>query len=85
MPTLLVKNIHTLVTRGNKKREIKFSANSYQFSAISPAKLTSSRDEIAEDAQVSLAEFKAGKIKLQSASDAIAELQEFNLHSCFLR
>jgi transcriptional regulator with AAA-type ATPase domain len=35
------------------------------------------RDEIATDAAVSLAEFKAGKLKAQTANDAISELREF--------
>jgi transcriptional regulator with AAA-type ATPase domain len=38
------------------------------------------RDEIATDAAVSLAEFRAGKLKAQSAEEAIAELREFLLH-----
>ncbi len=35
------------------------------------------RDEIAQDAAASLAEFRAGKLKAQTANDAIAELREF--------
>lgn len=35
------------------------------------------RDEIATDAAASLADFKAGKLKAQTAFDAIAELREF--------
>lgn len=35
------------------------------------------RDEIATDAAASLAEFRAGKLKAQTASEAIAELREF--------
>ena len=35
------------------------------------------RDEIATDAAVSLAQFTAGKLKAQTASEAIAELREF--------
>ena len=35
------------------------------------------RDEIAQDAAYSLAEFKAGKLKAQSATEAISELREF--------
>lgn len=38
------------------------------------------RDEIAKDAAVSLAEFREGKLKVQSAEDAIAELQAFLQH-----
>lgn len=38
------------------------------------------RDEIAQDAAASLAEFRAGKIKAQSAEEAIAELKEFLQH-----
>ncbi|MGB5635816.1 MAG: hypothetical protein WBM44_30240 [Waterburya sp.] len=34
------------------------------------------RDEIAQDAASSLAEFRAGKLKAQSASEAISELRE---------
>ncbi|MGH2415237.1 MAG: hypothetical protein ACRDEA_16400 [Microcystaceae cyanobacterium] len=35
------------------------------------------RDEIATDAAASLAEFRAGKLKAQTANEAIAELREF--------
>ena len=35
------------------------------------------RDEIAQDAVSSLAEFSSGKLKAQSATDAISELREF--------
>ena len=35
------------------------------------------RDEIARDAVSSLSEFRAGKLKAQSASEAISELREF--------
>jgi hypothetical protein len=35
------------------------------------------RDEIARDAKLSLAEFREGKLKIQSAAEAISELQEF--------
>jgi transcriptional regulator with AAA-type ATPase domain len=35
------------------------------------------RDEIATDAVTSLAEFRAGKLKVQTANEAIAELREF--------
>ena len=35
------------------------------------------RDEIATDAAVSLAQFRAGKLKAQTVSEAIAELREF--------
>jgi hypothetical protein len=35
------------------------------------------RDKIAQDAKLSLAEFREGKLKVQSAADAIRELQEF--------
>jgi transcriptional regulator with AAA-type ATPase domain len=35
------------------------------------------RDEIACDAQLSLAEFREGKLKIQTAEEAIADLQEF--------
>jgi transcriptional regulator with AAA-type ATPase domain len=38
------------------------------------------RDEIATDAAATLAEFRAGKLKAQSANDAIAELREFLQH-----
>lgn len=34
-------------------------------------------DEIAQDAASSLAEFRAGKLKTQTADEAIAELREF--------
>jgi transcriptional regulator with AAA-type ATPase domain len=35
------------------------------------------RDEIAQDAQLSLAEFREGKLKIQTAEEAIADLREF--------
>ncbi len=35
------------------------------------------RDEIARDAASSLAEFKEGKLKTQTASEAISELRDF--------
>lgn len=35
------------------------------------------RDEIAADATASLAEFRAGKLRAQTTSEAIAELREF--------
>jgi transcriptional regulator with AAA-type ATPase domain len=35
------------------------------------------RDEIAQDATVSLAEFRAGKLKPQTAEEAISELRAF--------
>ncbi len=35
------------------------------------------RDEIARDAAVSIAEFQAGKLKVQTATEAIQELQEY--------
>jgi hypothetical protein len=35
------------------------------------------REQIAQDAKVSLAEFHAGKLKIQTAADAIKELQGF--------
>lgn len=35
------------------------------------------RDEIARDAKLSLAEFKAGKLKIQTATEAIAELRDY--------
>jgi transcriptional regulator with AAA-type ATPase domain len=35
------------------------------------------RDEIATDAAATLAEFRAGKLKAQTANEAIAELREF--------
>jgi transcriptional regulator with AAA-type ATPase domain len=38
------------------------------------------RDEIATDAAATLAEFRAGKLKAQSANEAIAELREFLQH-----
>ena len=38
------------------------------------------RDEIAQDATLSLAEFREGKLKIQSAAEAISELQEFIKH-----
>lgn len=34
------------------------------------------RDEIAKDAASSLAEFRTGKLKVQSAAEAISELRE---------
>ncbi|MEN9565569.1 MAG: hypothetical protein RLZZ69_765 [Cyanobacteriota bacterium] len=38
------------------------------------------RNEIAQDAKLSLAEFKAGKLKIQTATEAISELREFIQH-----
>ena len=38
------------------------------------------RDEIAQDAAASLAEFRAGKLKAQTANEAIAELRESLQH-----
>ena len=35
------------------------------------------RDEIASDAQLSLAEFREGKLKVKTATEAIADLREF--------
>ena len=35
------------------------------------------RDEIAQDAKESLAEFRSGKLKSQTASEAIADLRSF--------
>lgn len=35
------------------------------------------RDEIAEDAKLSLNEFREGQYKVQSAAEAIAELRDF--------
>ena len=35
------------------------------------------RDEIARDAQSSLAEYREGKLKVQTASEAIADLRAF--------
>ncbi|MDJ0636804.1 MAG: hypothetical protein QNJ34_26730 [Xenococcaceae cyanobacterium MO_188.B29] len=35
------------------------------------------RDEIAQDAAFSLTEFRKGKLKAQTADEAIAELREF--------
>lgn len=35
------------------------------------------RDEIAQDAAFSLAEFRAGKLKAQTSDEAISELREF--------
>jgi transcriptional regulator with AAA-type ATPase domain len=35
------------------------------------------RDEIAQDANESLAEFRAGKLKAQTATEAIADLRAF--------
>ncbi len=35
------------------------------------------RDEIAKDAAFSLAEFRSGKLKIKSATEAISELREF--------
>ncbi len=35
------------------------------------------RDEIAQDAELSLAEFKQGKLKIQTATEAIAELRDY--------
>ena len=41
------------------------------------------RQEIAKDAEVSLAEFQAGKLKIQTATEAIQELRECFNHSSF--
>jgi transcriptional regulator with AAA-type ATPase domain len=38
------------------------------------------RDEIATDAAATLAEFRAGKLKTQTANEAIASLREFLQH-----
>ncbi|MBW4536588.1 MAG: hypothetical protein KME09_21890 [Pleurocapsa minor HA4230-MV1] len=38
------------------------------------------RNEIAQDAKLSLAEFKTGKLKIQTATEAISELREFIQH-----
>ena len=38
------------------------------------------RDEIAQDARLSLAEFKEGKLKIQTATEAISELRQFSQH-----
>ncbi len=35
------------------------------------------RDEIARDAAVSIAEFQAGKLKVQTATEVIQELKEY--------
>ena len=35
------------------------------------------RDEIARDAQLSLTEFREGRLKIQTATEAIADLREF--------
>lgn len=37
----------------------------------------SRRDKIASDAAASLAEFKAGRLKVQTAAEAIQELREY--------
>ncbi|NES20002.1 MAG: hypothetical protein F6K41_13980 [Symploca sp. SIO3E6] len=39
--------------------------------------VASRRNEIASDAQTSIAEFQAGKLKLQTANEAIQELREY--------
>lgn len=39
------------------------------------------RDEIAKDAKLSIAEFKAGKLKVQTATEAIAKLRDYIQHS----
>ncbi|MGL5944282.1 MAG: hypothetical protein ACRC2S_28705 [Waterburya sp.] len=36
------------------------------------------RDEIAQDAKLSLAEFREGKLRIQTATEAISELQNFS-------
>ena len=41
------------------------------------------RQEIAKDAEVSFAEFQAGKLKIQTATEAIQELRECFNHSSF--
>lgn len=38
------------------------------------------RDKIAQDAKFSLTEFREGKLKAQSAAEAISELREFIQH-----
>ena len=39
--------------------------------------IESRRDEIASDAAASIAEFQAGKLKIQTAAEAIQELREY--------
>lgn len=39
--------------------------------------IESRRDQIASDAQISIAEFHAGKLKVQTATEAIQELDEY--------
>jgi transcriptional regulator with AAA-type ATPase domain len=39
--------------------------------------IESRRDEIASDAATSIAEFKAGSLKIQTAAQAIQELREY--------
>jgi len=39
--------------------------------------IESRRDEIASDAAVSIAEFHAGRLKVQTASEAILDLREY--------
>ena len=39
--------------------------------------IESRRDEIASDAAVSIAEFQAGRLKVQTATEAIQELREY--------
>ena len=38
------------------------------------------RDEIAQDAQLSLAEFREGKLRIQTTTEAISELKNFSQH-----
>ena len=38
------------------------------------------RDEIAQDAKLSLAEFREGKLRIQTTTEAINELKSFSQH-----
>ncbi|MGL5833546.1 MAG: hypothetical protein ACRC1Z_10000 [Waterburya sp.] len=38
------------------------------------------RDEIAQDAKLSLAEFREGKLRIQTTTEAISELKNFSQH-----
>jgi Rad3-related DNA helicase len=38
------------------------------------------RDEIAQDAKLSLAEFREGKLRIQTTTEAIRELKNFSQH-----
>jgi Rad3-related DNA helicase len=38
------------------------------------------RDEIAQDAKLSLAEFREGKLRIQTTTEAISELKSFSQH-----